>query len=72
MAEPSTLPKGEHCPIGSLNLHTYNAERTECIWCGPNHLAWQPGRWVSLDEDCLGWTTWGPLTQKQMKESTHG
>lgn len=47
-----------NCPIGPLQLHTLNAERDECIWCGPNMLAWKPGRWVPLP-DGIGsaWTT---------------
>ena len=43
-----TLPKGGYCPIGSLNLHTFNAEGDECIWCGLNRLAWKPGHWVQV------------------------
>lgn len=35
----SDLPKRNWCPIGPLNLHTLNYEKTECIWCGPNQLA---------------------------------
>ena len=52
----SDLPESQHCPIGSLNLHTYNAERTECIWCGPNGLAWKPGRWVSNGDGTSSWS----------------
>lgn len=51
-----TMPKGERCPIGSLNAHTYNYERTECIWCGPNRLAWKPGRWVDIGNGFNAWS----------------
>ena len=44
----SNLPGGDYCPIGPLNLHTMNFERTECIWCGPGGLAWKPGHWVQV------------------------
>ena len=54
--KPSTLPSSPTCPIGSLNLHTYNYERTECIWCGPNQLAWKPGRWVSTGDGYNAWS----------------
>lgn len=66
-----TMPDRQWCPIGSLNLHTYNWERTECIWCGPNRLGSKPGRWVQvLDEELyphMAWTTWGPLTEREMR-----
>ena len=44
------------CPIGSLSLHTMNFERTECIWCGPNALAWKPGHWVALGNGLSAWS----------------
>jgi hypothetical protein len=40
-----------YCPIGPMHLHTYNFEDDECIWCGPNHLAWKPGHWVAVEID---------------------
>lgn len=49
------MPEGSYCPIGSLNLHTMNYERTECIWCGPNGLAWKPGVWKPI-EDGQAWS----------------
>lgn len=52
------------CPIGSLNLHTYNYERTECIWCGPNVLAVKPGRWVKI-EGGSAWSADPPVPQEQ-------
>lgn len=39
----------KRCPIGSYGAHTYNAENDECIWCGPNSLAWRPGHWVQVE-----------------------
>ena len=46
-----------YCPIGPLNLHTMNHERTECIWCGPNGLAWKPGKWVTAtDGNSSAWS----------------
>jgi len=39
------------CYIGSYGAHTLNAERDECIWCGPNLLAKKPGKWVSISDD---------------------
>jgi len=29
-------------------------EGDECIWCGPNRLAWLPGKWVS----CGDYSAW--------------
>lgn len=55
MAEP-TLPESSRCPIGPLGLHTYNHERTECIWCGPNLLATKSGRWVSNGDGTSAWS----------------
>lgn len=52
----SKLPKGQTCPIGPLRLHTMNFEQTQCIWCGPDGLAWKPGRWVSVGEDAVAWS----------------
>lgn len=46
-----------YCPIGPLSLHTWNYERTECIWCGPNRLATKPGRWVPLGDGLSAWST---------------
>lgn len=54
--EAATLPTGEWCPIGPLNLHTYNHERTECIWCGPGRLAWKPGHWVDNGDGTNAWS----------------
>jgi hypothetical protein len=48
--------KNEGCPIGPLRLHTLNYERDECIWCGPRRLAWQPGKWVDLDDGLNAWS----------------
>lgn len=50
------MPGGDRCPIGSLGLHTWNHERTECIWCGPGKLAWQPGRWVDNGDGTSAWS----------------
>ncbi len=54
----SLMPKSQFCFIGSLNLHTYNAERTECIWCGPNSLATKPGHWVTVEDDSGKYSAW--------------
>ena len=56
IAEIDTMPQGDWCPIGSLNLHTYNFERNECIWCGPNRLAWADGHWVDLGNGTSAWS----------------
>ena len=44
------------CPIGPLGLHTWNYERTECIWCGPNQLGAKPGRWVETGKGTAAWS----------------
>lgn len=44
------------CPIGPYQTHTWNYERTECIWCGPNALAWKPGRWVAIGDGLSAWS----------------
>lgn len=54
----SNLPKSKGCYIGPLGLHTYNAERTECIWCGPNTLARKPGKWVKMHDEAGDYTAW--------------
>ena len=46
----------DHCWLGPLNLHTYNHERTECIWCGPGRLAWKPGVWVEQGDGLSAWS----------------
>ena len=56
MSALTTAPIGAHCPIGSLSLHTWNYEHTECIWCGPNALATKPGRWVSIGKGLSAWS----------------
>jgi hypothetical protein len=45
-----------YCPIGSLNLHTMNFEKDQCIWCGPDALAWKPGRWVDTGDGFSAWS----------------
>ena len=55
-----TMPTGERCPIGPLNAHTYNYERDECIWCGPNGLGWKPGRWVDIGDGLSAWSVTSP------------
>ena len=54
----SKLPTSQYCFIGSLNLHTYNAERTQCIWCGPDSLATKPGHWVKVTDEAGDYTAW--------------
>jgi len=54
--DAATLPTGQRCPIGPLNAHTYNYERDECIWCGPNALAAKPGRWRSIGGGLSAWS----------------
>jgi hypothetical protein len=58
-----TMPTSQRCPIGSLNLHTYNAERTECIWCGPNALATKPGVWVPNGDGTSAWSVVLPTAE---------
>jgi hypothetical protein len=53
--DTETRQQGERCPIGPLNLHTWNHGHTECIWCGPNRLAGKPGRWVSVGDGLSEW-----------------
>lgn len=53
---PGPTPRPGRCPVGPLNLHTYNFERTECIWCGPNALASKPGRWVGIGDGLSAWS----------------
>jgi hypothetical protein len=50
------MPRTDTCPIGPLHLHTYNHERTECIWCGPHNLAWKPGVWVDNGDGTSSWS----------------
>ena len=50
------MAKGDWCPIGPLHLHTMNYENTECIWCGPNALAWKPGKWIKIGDDIVAWS----------------
>lgn len=54
--------KGDYCWLGPLHLHTMNYERTECIWCGPNSLAWKPGKWVDVGK---GYNAWSVEKEKQ-------
>lgn len=61
---------GNYCPIGSLHLHTMNAERTECIWCGPGQLAWKPGRWVPIPEAEGGGQAWTVTPSGDAEQST--
>jgi len=49
-------PSKDYCPIGPLSLHTLNYEQDECIWCGPNGLAWKPGKWVDIGNDLNAWS----------------
>lgn len=46
----------DYCWLGSYNAHTWNYERTECIWCGPNKLAWKPGHWVPISDSFSAWS----------------
>jgi hypothetical protein len=50
------MPRTDTCPIGPLHLHTYNHERSECIWCGPHNLAWKPGVWVDNGDGTSSWS----------------
>lgn len=59
-----TMPKGQWCPIGALNLHTYNHERNECIWCGPNRLAWADGHWVEQPSGSYAWSVIPPEVEQ--------
>lgn len=52
----STKPVSGWCPIGSLSLHTLNYEQDQCIWCGPDGLAWKPGRWVDTGNGFNAWS----------------
>jgi hypothetical protein len=51
------MPCGQYCPIGSLGLHTYNFEHTECVWCGPNQLgADKRGHWEPTETGYSAWS----------------
>lgn len=69
MSETSTetMPKSDWCPIGSLNLHTYNFERTECIWCGPGRLAGKPGHWESTGDGYRAWSATEPFIPESIR-----
>ena len=67
----SDLPVNDWCPIGPLGAHTYNAERTECIWCGPHALAWKPGKWVDLGDGTRAWSV-DPADLDSPAPSTEG
>lgn len=56
-AREAQMPKTDRCPIGPLGAHTYNYERTECIWCGPSRLCSKPGRWVDIGDGLSAWST---------------
>jgi hypothetical protein len=56
---------GDFCPIGPLQAHTMNHEQTECIWCGPNALAWKPGHWVPVGNGFSAWSTAAPAEEVQ-------
>lgn len=60
----ATLPDSDTCPLGPLQLHTYNYERDECIWCGPNSLAVKPGRWMKI-ENGRAWSAVQHPTEEQ-------
>lgn len=51
-------PDTPGCFIGPLGLHTLNAERTECIWCGPNALATKQGKWVAVEDEDGKYMAW--------------
>lgn len=61
--------KSQWCPIGSLNLHTMNAERDECIWCGPNGLAWKPGQWVTITDGSATYRAWTTNMEFKAREN---
>lgn len=50
------MPDNQRCYIGPLNLHAYNYERSECIFCGPNSLAWQDGKWIDNENGTMSWS----------------
>ncbi len=66
--KPAEMPEGQRCPIGPLQAHTYNYERTECIWCGPNHLAWKPGVWVRTAEGFKAWSAVQPVADPKIPQ----
>jgi hypothetical protein len=41
-----------------------NAEHTECIWCGPNGLAWKPGKWVEVNDELGTYQAWSVEPQE--------
>ena len=58
----SKMPKSDRCHIGPLGLHSYDHERTQCIWCGVDALAWKEGRWVDQGDGTSAWSPNIPLT----------
>jgi hypothetical protein len=50
------LTASKVCMIGPYGGHTANFEKTECIWCGPNRLAWMPGKWIPIDKGGNAWS----------------
>ena len=62
------MPEGQRCPIGPLHVHTYNAEHTECIWCGPGHQAWKPGVWVPMGDGTSAWSVVEPVADADTPE----
>jgi hypothetical protein len=65
------LPSTMGCYIGSLGLHTFNAECTECIWCGPNALACKPGRWVPVEDEAGRYLAWSADCEPQLAAGNH-
>lgn len=65
------LPTSKGCYIGPLGLHTFNAERTECIWCGPNALGFKPGRWVQVEDEAGSYSAWSADCEAELAV-THG
>lgn len=66
-SKPTRLPESKSCFLGPLGLHTYNAERTECIWCGPNSLAWKPGKWVQVTDEAGTYLAWSADCEAELE-----
>lgn len=60
------LPTSKGCYIGPFGAHTYNAERTECIWCGPNNLRFKSGSWVSVEDESGRYLAWSADCESEL------
>ena len=65
------FPNSRHCFIGPLGLYIFNAERTECIWCGPNALTFKPGRWMPVEDEFGSYSAWSADCESELAGADH-